>query len=435
MKTEINPGKTRINIGFISTRFAGTDGVSLETEKWAEVLEQLGHSCFYFSGKSDRPEEKSSVFPEAFYRHPEIKEMHDRFYANEVRTPEQTAWIHEKTRVFKNQISKFFDKFQIDLAIVENALSIPLNIPLGLAITELISESEMPYIAHHHDFAWERKRFLVNSVGDYLDMAFPPSNERIQHVVINTHAQQQLARRAGVGSLLIPNVMNFDDPQPEFDSYNKDLRQELGIAEDEVFVLQPTRVVERKGIEHAIELMNRLEKKVNFVVSHASGDEGDQYAIRVREYARLLGVKITFANERFDNVRGRTLDGKKIYNLADAYLHADLVTYPSEYEGFGNAFLEAVHYRKPIIVNNYSIFFTDIRPKGFEVIEFDDYITDETVEKTKKVLDDPELAQSMTEKNYELAKNYFSYSVLRKRLSVLFLNCFGTDNRINGGNA
>ena len=26
------------NIGFVSTRFAGTDGVSLETKKWAEVL-------------------------------------------------------------------------------------------------------------------------------------------------------------------------------------------------------------------------------------------------------------------------------------------------------------------------------------------------------------------------------------------------------------
>ena len=44
-----------INIGFISFRFHGTDGVSLETSKWAEVLEEMGHKCFYFSGLSDRP--------------------------------------------------------------------------------------------------------------------------------------------------------------------------------------------------------------------------------------------------------------------------------------------------------------------------------------------------------------------------------------------
>jgi hypothetical protein len=36
-----------------------------------------------------------------------------------------------------------------------------LNIPLGLALTELIAETDIPVIGHHHDFFWERKRFLV----------------------------------------------------------------------------------------------------------------------------------------------------------------------------------------------------------------------------------------------------------------------------------
>ena len=34
------------NVGFVSTRFSGTDGVSLETEKWARTLKELGHECF-----------------------------------------------------------------------------------------------------------------------------------------------------------------------------------------------------------------------------------------------------------------------------------------------------------------------------------------------------------------------------------------------------
>jgi len=37
------------NIGFVSTRFAGTDGVTLESSKWAEVLEQKGHQYTYHS--------------------------------------------------------------------------------------------------------------------------------------------------------------------------------------------------------------------------------------------------------------------------------------------------------------------------------------------------------------------------------------------------
>ena len=49
------------NIGFVSTRFAGIDGVSLEASKWAEVFEQRGHRCFWFAGKLDRNPEKSSL--------------------------------------------------------------------------------------------------------------------------------------------------------------------------------------------------------------------------------------------------------------------------------------------------------------------------------------------------------------------------------------
>jgi len=53
------------NIGFISTRFAGTDGVSLESSKWADVFEQNGYRCFWFGGEVDRGPENSVLVPEA----------------------------------------------------------------------------------------------------------------------------------------------------------------------------------------------------------------------------------------------------------------------------------------------------------------------------------------------------------------------------------
>ncbi len=70
MKTRSDQRSLRI--GFVSTRFAGTDGVSLETAKWAEVLERMGHTCFYFAGQSDRPAERTRVVPEAFFGHEAI---------------------------------------------------------------------------------------------------------------------------------------------------------------------------------------------------------------------------------------------------------------------------------------------------------------------------------------------------------------------------
>ena len=75
-----NPSHHIKNIGFISTRIAGTDGVSLELQKWAEVLERNRYSCFYLAGELDRPEEKSSLVEEAHFDHPLIQEINDEVF-------------------------------------------------------------------------------------------------------------------------------------------------------------------------------------------------------------------------------------------------------------------------------------------------------------------------------------------------------------------
>jgi len=203
------------------------------------------------------------------------------------------------------------------------------------------------------------------------------------------------------------------------------LRETLGIEPDELFILQSTRVVQRKGIEHAIELISRLGRKACLVISHASGDDGYEYEARVADFAELMGVRTIFSSDRFGVNRGTTEDGKKIYSLSDAYPHADLVTYPSLIEGFGNAFLEALYYKKPIVLNNYTIYATDIRPKGFKVIEFDDYITEKTIQDTRRILDDPAYQDELCRYNYELALHYFSYKTLRIQFQVLLANAFG----------
>ncbi len=416
-----------INIGFISFRFQGTDGVTLETSKWAEVLEEMGHKCFYFSGLSDRPSDRSMVVEEAHFLDPENREYYFKFFGSTKRTKEETRWIHTRREFFKEHLYSFIKEFNIDLIIPQNLLSYPQNIPLSLALTELIAETSIPTIAHHHDFTWERKPLLVNSIWDYITMAIPPNLSSIQHVVINSSASHQLARRVGISSINIPNVMDFENPPPESDEYSSDLREALGIAPDELFVLQPTRVVQRKGIEHAIELVSRLGRKARFVISHASGDDGYEYEARVADYAKQMGVRTIFSSERFGETRGITEDGKKIFSLSDAYPRADLVTYPSLIEGFGNAFLEALYYRKPIVVNNYAIFATDIRPKGFKVIEFDDYITNKTVEDTLRILDDLPHQAELCSFNYALALRHFSYKVLRSKFQVLLANAFGTN--------
>ena len=338
-----------------------------------------------------------------------------------------TDRIHALREHLKGELRAFVARFEIELLVIENASSIPLNLPLGLAIAELVAETGIPTIAHHHDFAWERQRFLVNCVPDVLAAAFPPSHPAIHHVVINSVQARDLASRNGLTARVIPNVMEFEVPPGPPAIPVAGIRADLGIAPGDLLVLQPTRVIPRKGIEHAIEFTRRLGRPASLVVSHASGDEGPEYEQRVREYAALLGVDVRFEAEVIGDQPGTTADGRRIHTLADVYPAADFVTYPSVFEGFGNAFLEAVYFGRPILVNNYSTYEVDIRPRGFRVVWLDGFISEEALVLARRLLDDPAEAAAWATRNYELAARHFSFTVLRRHLEDLLLDCFGVE--------
>src|SRR6266496_5442541 len=414
-------------IGFVSTRFNSTDGVSLETRKWAHVLERLSQNVYYFAGQSDQSEQVSFVVPEAHFLHKDVQAIANISYRSPTRPPEITHRVHELRAYLKDRLYAFIKQYDLELLIAENALSIPLNIPLGLALAEFIAETGIPVIGHHHDFFWERKRFLVNCIGDYLEMAFPPRLPRLHHVVINSLAATEMGKRRGINVSVIPNVMDFDNPPAPPDEYTASIRADVGVEPDEYFFLQPTRPLQRKGIEYSIELIRRLEEKTRLVISHAGGDEGSEYVEHVRTLAGLMNVRVNFVSDIISTERGTTKDGHKIYTLGDVYPSADLVTFPSLLEGFGNAFLETVYYRRPIFVNNYTIYSIDIKPKGFQTVEFNGFVTDETIKHVRKILKDREFAEEMTEHNYKLGKQFYSFTVLEQQLRVLLHSCFSRE--------
>jgi glycosyltransferase involved in cell wall biosynthesis len=417
------------NIGFVSTRFAGNDGVSLESAKWARILWDHRNVSFWYAGKLDRDSDVSMNVPEAYFYDRDNVTINEQVYGTRKRNSNVTRKIYELSEYLKGTLYEFVKQFDIEILIVENALCIPMHIPLGLALTHFIAETGIPTIAHHHDFYWERSRFSVNAVEDILAMAFPPTLPSIQHVTINSFAQQDLSWRKGASSILVPNVLDFEGDPPAVDEWSADMRQEIGIEPDDILLLQPTRVVPRKGIEHSISLVSQLKNpKCKLVVSHESGDEGDEYMQALIDMAEHHDVKLHFIHTRVGDVRTTDAEGRKTYTLEDVYAVADFITYPSLYEGFGNALLEAFYFRKPVLVNRYSIFVTDIEPRGFEVIKMDGYLTRDVVDHVNRVLDDHEYRENMVNQNYELCKAFFSYSVLRRKLRALVTNVTGLED-------
>ena len=426
MKVHSSPAYFPKRIGFISTRFHGTDGVTLEAAKWAQILEAEGAKCFWMAGLLDKPAGQSHLDPLAFFNHPAVLEVQAALFGVTTRPREISNRIHEMKEKLKTGIYEFIERFELELLVPQNILAIPMNVPLGLAMTEVMAETGIPSIAHHHDFAWERERFTVTSGADYLAAAFPPTLPALVHVVINSMQQKELARRYGQASTIIPNVIDFETPPPGIDEYSKDFRKEIGLSEDDILVLQPTRLVARKGIEHSIELLRRLrEPRLKLVLSHPGGDEGDAYSVLLRERIIDAGIQALFIADRIGETRGLRVDGKKLYTLYDIYPHADLVTYPSYYEGFGNAFLEAVYFGKPVVVNMYAVYARDIDPLGFQTIEMSMLVTNEVVEKTREILHNHALRQEWATINFNLGVKFFSDSVLRRKLAGRIAKLFG----------
>ncbi|MFH1267109.1 MAG: glycosyltransferase family 4 protein [Planctomycetota bacterium] len=414
-------------IGFVSTRFSGTDGVSLESAKWAQILWDHQHVSYWYAGKLDRDPKVSMLVPEAYFYDRDNVWINERAFGVRTRTAEMTRKIYEVADHLKETLYQFVERFSIDILVVENALCLPMHIPLGVALTHFIAETGIAAIAHHHDFYWERARFSVSAVDDFLNMSFPPTLPSVEHVTINSFAQHDLSWRTGASSILVPNVLDFEE-DPTEETAEPGFRERAGLEPDDIVLLQPTRVVPRKGIEHSIALVSQLRNpKCKLVVSHESGDEGLDYHHALLDLAEESGVDLRFVHTDLRSTAPST-NGSSVASLAEVYAEADLITYPSLYEGFGNALLEAFYYRKPVLVNRYSIFIADIEPKGFRVITMDGFLTRHVLDQVRRVISDDEFRTEMVDHNFELGKKFFSYTVLRRKLRSLITNFTGHDD-------
>jgi mannosylglucosylglycerate synthase len=413
-----------MRIGFVSTRLAGVDGISFEVAKWTLVLRQMGHETVMAAGELRKARPDARLIPGMHFEDPEPAAVTAAAFDAASDPDEVRSGIDRLASELVPPIERWLDDERIDLLIVENAWAIPMQLPLGVALTRVVREAGIPTIGHHHDYFWERERFATCVVPDVLDEAFPPDLSSVRHVSINSLAADELRRRRALSSVVIPNVFDFEEPPQGRDDFSRALRAELGMGGHNLLVVQPTRVVPRKGIELAIELVAGLgDPRAHLLVTSPAGDEGFEYLAQLHMLADRLGVDLRYAADRFGPVRIHH-GPQRIFSLADSYIEADLVTFPSHYEGFGNALLETVYFKRPLFVNRYAVYDADIRPLGFRFIEIDGAITDDTIAEVRAVLADPERREADGEHNFAIGRRHLSYSALREMLHAV-IRSFG----------
>ena len=400
-----------MRIAMASTRFAGLDGVSLETAKVAEALERAGHDVVWFAGMLGPEFGPGTEYPAAFFGTDENLDLERRAFGGG--DPEVVRRdVDRRAADIAEAFDAFLDEHHPDVLVVQNAWAIPMQLPLAVALADVADRRQLPSVGHHHDFAWERRRFAEPVVPDVLERVFPPTGPRIGHVVINQDARDELARRRGAQALVLPNVMDFEAGPPPTDG-GDEFRELAGLSGDEIVLLQPTRVIPRKGIELSIDLASRIDGDPVLIVTHPD-DLDPVYWKRLKDHALAHEVDLRLVDA------GRSREA-----LGSAYAAADLVCFPSLYEGYGNALVEALYFRRPLFVNRYSVFVRDIARHGITGIEIDGEVTDEAVQTANLWIRDPSESRSVIETNARAGIEHLSY----RTVVETFDEAFATANR------
>ncbi len=406
----------------LATRLAGTDGVSLESEKLADALRRRGWSVVDVAGELDGP---GVLVPEMHFRDPAAVALGERCFAGDpvatdgvASDPTLGADVRAHADGLLMRLRAVVADERPDLLVVQNAWAIPMQLPLALALADLVAGARLPTLSHEHDYWWERERFASPQLPELLERCFPFHAPHVAHLCIHTAAGEQLRARRGLEAHWLPNVMDFERPFGEVDAFNADFREGIGLGGDRRLFLQPTRVVPRKGIELAIDLLHGLgDPRDALVITHEAGDEGLGYLRDLERRAGALDVDLRLVADRVGTERAHGPGGKR-YAFADAFAHADLVTYPSLYEGFGNALLETVAARKPALVNRYPVYARDLAPMGFRFVEVDGRVTDATVAEVAALLSDPERIARDVAHNHAIGRLHFGLDALDRVLDA-----------------
>ena len=412
-----------MRIGIIIGRIGGVDGVGLETEKWIVVLKRLGHEVFIISGEFEfwkMDQQHHDHFPLLSFFSPEVKwEQRKAFYEPDKDPGPIINHIENISNIITKKLQNWVHIHKIDVILSENASALPSHLAMGVAIKKLIENTGLPIVTHDHDFHWERGNRYISvhdEVNTLIDETFPLLLPNVRHAVINTFGVETFANRFNLDATLVPNVMNFDRDYAIPNEDNRYFLKNIGVKKDEIALLQVTRIVRRKGIETAVSLVEKLnDKKVKLIITGNNNDDQNlEYYKEIVDQIHDLNLtnQVIFASRMVRDHK----------HLSDVYAHGRACTYFSTYEGFGNAFVEAVLAKKPIFVNNYKpVYMQDIGNKGFETVMLEDsQLTDNKIKNMTDIIYNVERSNEIGEYNYNLGKKYFSFDILEEKLSELF---------------
>lgn len=328
------------SVAFVSFRLGQTDGVSVVAKTWQTAFEKMGYQTLTVAGEGPV----------------------DRL----VPGLEIDAELEPARHEFEAAVS------DCDLVVVENLLTIPMNLPASRIVASVLAGR--PTILHHHDPPWQRARFAHVT-------ELPAQDPTWVHVTINKLTNHEFAER-GIQATTIYNAFPTPESQPQAEQREQSrqelpiekqghaeqapqggqsqtpgrlrlrdrTRNQINVEQNERLIVHPVRAIGRKGIPAAVRLAEELG--ATYWITGAA-EEGFR-----PELDRILA-----------DAQCRTIHRPAPTQEA-LYAAADLIVFPSLWEGFGNPPIEAALHHKPVAVSHYPVA-EELRGLGFDWPDLD----------------------------------------------------------------
>lgn len=446
-----NKGK----IAICHYRVGGTDGVSLEINKRKKTLEQMGYTVKLIGGEKSK--NADYIIPELEFDRPDIfKIRYNAFEKLRDFKTEQNLinYINKIADRIKKNFLKIHKKEQFKYLYAHNIFSHGRHIAAAKSFYDIKQETNIKIIAVDHDFYISYGDMYITklkAIKKYLNTYVPPRDSKIKHITINSITQKKLKQKWGLDSMVFPDTWDFDQPSWKKDKFNANFLKEFGIKDNDLIILQATRIVERKAIELAMDIVKNIQdnknlligqtlyngkkitkdSKIIFLLAGYIEPASKEYGKKLKQLAKKNHIKALFIGDHIKEKRELGKKEDKIYSLWDAYVYADMITYPSIWEGWGNQFLEALFAKKPIITFEYPVFKADIKKEGCWIISLGDKkriqrktqlvkISQKQTQKTTseliKSLINKRKTLKLLEKNFKTANQYHGNKTLKKLL-------------------
>lgn len=258
-------------------------------------------------------------------------------------TPEFDALVSQQLAALREALTG------CDSVIVHNVHSLNKNLPLTAALARLNDEDGRPrQIAWCHDLAWTNMQYRPELYPGYPWDLLRTAWRGVTYVTVSKARRGELAELLGISPDDVRVVVPGVDPARflRWTDATARLAEKLGWMDADGLLLLPARLTRRKNIALALRVLAEIRRAGRDFRLIVTGPPGPHNPANPGYLGELLDLRRQLRLEEAAHFLYAYGEGDKPFipdddTMANLYLLADALFFPSTQEGFGIPVLEA----------------------------------------------------------------------------------------------